>query len=88
VTISTDYLGIPDPGRSNNQIEDPIMATGRHRNRSLAAIVCSLLSGAVAAQDTSGAVPDAPVTALEEIVVTAQKRVESLQDVPVAVSAL
>lgn len=51
------------------------------RYRFLVGAVCATLATAVAAQESE-------VAALEEIVVTAQKRTESLQDVPVAVSAL
>jgi outer membrane receptor protein involved in Fe transport len=42
-------------------------------------VLLALASAAAAAQDT---------TTLSEIVVTAQKRTESLQDVPIAVSAV
>lgn len=51
------------------------------RRRLLTAAVWSTLATAVPAQEGG-------VSALEEIVVTAQKRSESLQEVPVAVSAL
>lgn len=51
------------------------------RYHTLVSIVATLLGAQALAQDSD------PV-ALDEIVVTAQKRVESLQDVPVAVSAL
>jgi len=56
--------------------------------RSLAAIMTCVTLGATTAlhaqQTTAGAEP----TALEEVVVTAQKRVERLQDVPISVTAL
>jgi len=60
-------------------------------------ITCSALAffaatGAASAQtgaeSTAGIKPDAQTSGLEEIVVTAQKRSERLQDVPVAVTAL
>lgn len=54
------------------------------------AIGCVLLAPAAWAQDTAGGASDAPAsraTTLEAVTVTARKREETLQDVPVAVTA-
>ena len=48
---------------------------------SVSAVCAVTMAPAVAAQD-------APTVGLEEVIVTARKRAESLQDVPVAVTAL
>ncbi len=59
------------------------MRTG---NRSLAIVAATAVAGAFSALPNIGLAQDG-VQALEEIVVTARKREESLQDVPIAVSA-
>jgi outer membrane receptor protein involved in Fe transport len=59
------------------------LSKSSHRRRALAAIVAALSAGcaiSASAQEEQGA--------LEEIVVTAAKREQSLQDVPIAVAAL
>src|SRR3954454_18903768 len=48
-----------------------------------AALMSMLTAGSASAQDAAG-----PTVALEEVVVTAQKREESLQDVPLSIAAL
>src|SRR5687768_9362989 len=55
---------------------------GRSRTASIVAALAALTgTGAQAAETTT-------VNALEEIIVTAQKRVENLQDTPIAITAL
>lgn len=56
----------------------------RTNNLRLRACVCSVLAAAAV---NSSAFAEEKVTTLEEIVVTAQHRVESLQDVPLAITA-
>ena len=55
---------------------------GRSGRIGLAALASSALAGPVLAQAV------APDNAVQEIVVTAQKRSENLQDVPIAITAL
>src|SRR5262245_8574400 len=60
------------------------------RKQTLAAIIAALCAGnamSVRAQDAAAAEAADQTSGLEEIVVTAQKREQSLQDVPMAVSA-
>jgi iron complex outermembrane receptor protein len=52
-----------------------------HRNSSLASAVAIALLG-------SSALAQAQQLVLEEVIVTAQKRVESLQDVPISITAV
>ena len=54
----------------------------------LAASVASLSAIFATTMATTAAAQDAPNAGLEEVIVTARKRAESLQDVPVAVTAL
>src|ERR1700682_5859348 len=58
--------------------------TARHNRLRLRAAAAGLLAGAVHGQTSL----EAPSASLEEIVVTAQKRTESLQSVPVSVTVL
>lgn len=60
------------------------MKTNNHIRKPLALFVCAVISASAIAQNDGST----PRLALEEVVVTAQKRAQSLQDVPVAVSAL
>ena len=60
---------------------------------SLAALAACFVATPALAQDPSAATPDAPVeaastTGVEEIVVTAQRRSENLQDVPLSVATV
>ena len=50
-------------------------------------IAYGLLVASLQAHATVAAAQDAGATALEEVVVTAQKRAENLQDIPIAVTA-
>jgi outer membrane receptor protein involved in Fe transport len=54
----------------------------QRRTQSLALIIASILAASAAAE------PDAASGALDEVIVTAQKRAESLQTVPVSVETL
>jgi iron complex outermembrane recepter protein len=56
-------------------------------NRAVYAAVAAALALPVRAHAADAAVPEANAAALEEVVVTAQKREESLQDVPVSITA-
>ena len=56
----------------------------------LAALTCPMVAAAQQAQPPAppaGSEPSPPVVGLEEVVITAQKRQQSLQDVPLSVSA-
>ncbi len=60
----------------------------KKRNRALALMVAALCASSANAAETNTKNTDEPELVLESIVVTAQKREESLQSVPLAVSAL
>ncbi|MBP8231399.1 TonB-dependent receptor [Rhizorhabdus sp.] len=60
----------------------------RFTTTALALAGVSLLATAAVAQETAPQTSDAGMAGLEEIVVTAQRRAESLQKVPVAVTAI
>jgi iron complex outermembrane recepter protein len=60
-------------------------------NHRIAAAVAAVLNGSVgvaAAADQSGTPETAPATGIQEVVVTAQRRAENAQDVPIAMQAL
>ena len=59
-------------------------------NRTLQAAVVAILSGSavVTPRATQAAEPDSPSDALQEITVTAQRRTQNLQDVPIQIQAL
>jgi len=68
-----------------------------HSTCSLAAIAACFVAAPALAQDAPAAIPDAPVpapaeaastTGVEEIIVTAQRRSENLQDVPLSVATV
>lgn len=64
----------------------PVRLSGFQKNMALALLPLSLMQANVAIANTSES--EASSFALEEIVVTAQRREESAQDVPVAVTAM
>src|SRR5688572_31510680 len=70
-----------------------IVEGGRMSKRSLSACISALLSAPIAAgMSTAAIAQDAPassaVTGIEEVVVTARKREENLQDIPLSVTAI
>ncbi len=63
------------------------ICASRHRLALSSAVVAACTLSAIPAHQLAAAEPSPQATALEEIVVTARRRAESLQDTPIAVSA-
>jgi hypothetical protein len=78
-------VNISPSGDARRPGEDPPV---QNQKLSLAQRISAFFTSLLAASAASGQQPDVQAQALEEIIVTATKRAESLQDVPVAVSAL
>lgn len=80
---ASDHLVI-----TQDNVSDEISTMGTSKKNNLMAVFAGFLVGSGAAQQVVA--QDAPTVSrsLEEIVVTARKREESLQDVPVAITAL
>jgi len=66
----------------------PDVARPQARRHSLLARALPLASAIIACLNTAQAQEATPIASLEEVVVTAQKRTESLQNVPLSITAL
>lgn len=64
------------------------MKSGITTSRALAAVVGAVLAGVAAQAQVGASAAPASTSVLEEVIVTAQKRAEKLQDVPVAVTVI